>query len=303
VTQPATSRGQASELALRWLTAGVLIPPLLLACWYGGWPFVAFVALVACLGTHEFYGFIAAKGAAPQRALGCAAAALVPVIVYLGDAHWATTFTTAALLATLLLQLGKREIHEAIASISATFFGVFYVGWLLAHAVSVRFAAADPRFEDAALAPAAGFFFIIVVLVGALGSDAGAFFAGHAFGRRKLAPAISPGKTVEGALGGIAFAVAAGLVARALFGVLGAPTGGLGFAAVALFCVVLAIASILGDLVESLLKRDAQLKQAGWLLPGVGGVLDRIDSALLAFPVMYYLLLGYHSLYGLRSPA
>jgi len=295
VTQAGASKPR-SELALRWMTAGVLIPPLLWACWYGGWPFVAMVTLVIGIGVQEFYGFAAAKGARPQRVLGGTAAVLLPAIVYLGDAPWAITFTTFVLLSTLLFQLGKREIREAIASISATFLGVFYVGWLLAHAVSVRFPHADPRLAGPEIDAATGFFFVVIVLTGALGSDAGAFFAGHAFGRHKLAPSISPGKTVEGALGGIAAAALASLLAWSLFGAAGASTGGLGLAAVALFGVVLAIASILGDLVESLLKRDAQLKQAGSLLPGVGGVLDRIDSALLAFPVMYYLLLGYYFL-------
>jgi phosphatidate cytidylyltransferase len=295
VTQPEARK--RSNLTLRWMTAGVLLPPLVWACWYGGWPFVAVVVVCVGMGVHEFYGFIAAKGARPQHALGIAATVLVPLIVYLGDALWANTFTTAALLAVLLFQLGKREIHEAISSVSATFFGVYYVGWLLAHAVSLRFASGDARLAGPEVEPQAGFFFIVLALVGALGSDAGAYFAGHAFGRHKLAPTISPGKTLEGALGGVAAAALGSLLALAVFGALAMPTGGLGFAVVALFGVVLAVASACGDLVESLLKRDAQLKDAGWVLPGVGGVLDRIDSALLAFPAMYYLLLGYYSLY------
>jgi len=127
-----------------------------------------------------------------------------------------------------------------------------------------------------------------------IGCDAGAYFGGRAWGKRKLAPQISPGKTVEGALSGVVAGIATAVAAKALFDVfwpaLSAP---LSWLAVLLFGVVLSIVGIIGDLVESLLKRDARVKDTGNLIPGTGGVLDRIDSNLLAIPVMYYGLLAY----------
>ncbi len=123
--------------------------------------------------------------------------------------------------------------------------------------------------------------------------DAGAYFTGRAYGRRKLAPAISPKKTVEGALGGVVVGTAAGALLKGCFDLLWPQlSASFDWVSVVAFGLVVAIAGIVGDLVESLLKRDARTKDTGTLLPGMGGVLDRIDSALLGIPVMYYLLLA-----------
>lgn len=296
---PSTSpRRRPSELTLRWLSAAVLIPFLLAVTIEGGLWFVAVVAVINGIAINEFYNFIRAKGAEAQRVFGTLAAALLPAIVYFGDAALATSFLTAVLLATLLLQLAKQRIDQAIASIAATFFGVFYVGWLLSHTVSVRFLSSDPRFAAAELPAGAGIFFTIYAICAVLGSDAGAFFVGRWLGRHKLAPAVSPGKTVEGALGGIACGALLGTVCKLGFAlwVPGDPSASFSYGAAAAIGAAVAAISVLGDLIESLLKRDAQLKDAGRLIPGVGGVLDRFDSALLAFPLMYYLLLAYYRL-------
>ncbi len=307
-TPPPAARRPAwrpSNLTLRWLTAALLVPPVLWVCREGGATFVAVVVLFNVVGVNEFYNFIVAKGANPHRGLGTIGAAAIPVIMWVGDAFYATSFLTAVLLTTMLLQLTKRELHEAIASVSATFFGIFYVGWLLSHAVSVRFIARDLEFRygpAAAIDPQVGFFFMVIALAGALGCDAGAYFVGRRYGRRKLAPAISPNKTVEGAVGGTLVAGFAAVAVKLVFD--GLVPGDLArdfpVPIAFLFGVVLGAVGVLGDLAESVLKRDANLKEAGHILPGVGGVLDRIDSALLAFPVMYYLLLAY---YYLRFPS
>lgn len=298
----AEKRGwRPSNLTLRLLTAGVLIPPLLWVCYEGGLAFVAVVVAVNCIAVNEFYNFISEKGANPQRLLGTLGVAAIPLIIYVGDAFLATSFLTAVLLTTMVLQLAKREMREAISSVSATFFGVFYVGWLLSHAVSIRFIHdfLMKRYPSQAgpLVPEdVGFFFMVLCLAAALGCDAGAYFVGRRFGRHRLAPMISPSKTVEGAIGGIL--IGSGLAVGVKFFFDWAVPGRLsvhfGVGASAAFGAALATVGILGDLVESTLKRDADLKDAGRLLPGVGGVLDRIDSTLLAFPVMYYLLLAYY---------
>ena len=124
--------------------------------------------------------------------------------------------------------------------------------------------------------------------------DAGAYFAGRAYGRHKLAPRVSPGKSVEGAIGGIVWGTIAGLICKAVFDQFWPTLSmSLGWQAVLGFAVALAIVGIVGDLVESLLKRDAHIKDAGSLLPGMGGILDRIDAPLLAIPMMHYMLLAY----------
>jgi phosphatidate cytidylyltransferase len=299
---PAARRWRPSNLTLRWLTALLLVPPVIWVCRQGGALFVAVVVLFNVVGVNEFYNFIVAKGANPARGLGIIGAAAIPLIVWIGDAFYATSFLTAMLLTTMLLQLTKRELHQAIASVSATFFGIFYVGWLFSHAVSVRFIARDLEYRygaSAAVDPQVGFFFMMIALAGALGCDAGAYFVGRRYGRRKLAPAISPNKTVEGAVGGPLVAGFAAALIKLVFDWLvpGDLARGFSVGTAFLFGVILGAAAVLGDLVESVLKRDAKLKEAGHILPGVGGVLDRIDSALLAFPVMYYLLLAYYYLH------
>ena len=143
--------------------------------------------------------------------------------------------------------------------------------------------------------PNVGFFYMILCLTVAVACDTGAYFVGRAYGRRKLAPAISPNKTVEGALGGLVLGVVGAVLAKLAFGSLpGQLSHDLSYPAAALFGLVIGVASILGDLVESVLKRDADVKDAGSLLPGMGGVLDRVDAVLLAIPVTYYLLLAYY---------
>jgi phosphatidate cytidylyltransferase len=124
--------------------------------------------------------------------------------------------------------------------------------------------------------------------------DAGAYFGGRAWGRRKLARKISPGKSIEGAIAGVAGGVAGGVVCKSVFDVFW-PDLSQAFSMLTalIFGVVISIAGIVGDLVESLLKRDASVKDTGSLLPGTGGMLDRIDSPLLGIPVMYYGLLFY----------
>jgi phosphatidate cytidylyltransferase len=290
-----------SNLTLRLLTAAILVPPVLWICFLGGLPFVLVVTLFIAIGVNEFYDFISAKGARPHRLLGSVAAAALPLVIYLGSPFVATTFMTGVLLTVMILQLTKAEVTEAIASVSATFFGVFYVGWLLAHAVSVRFIHLQVEAYGGAADPQAGFFYMVFCLAAAVLCDAGAYFVGRRFGRHKLAPAISPNKTVEGAIGGLLVG-ALGAVGIKLFFDAFVP-GDLGrdlnWGLAASFGVVIAAVSIVGDLVESVLKRDADLKDAGQILPGVGGVLDRIDSALIAIPVTYYLLLGhYYSMYA-----
>jgi phosphatidate cytidylyltransferase len=298
---PERKRWRPSNLFLRLLTAAILIPPVIWVCYRGGIPFVLTVCAFIALGINEFYDFISEKGANPHRLLGTIAALLLPVVAYIGDTFYVTSLLTAVLLTVMILQLTRVEIGEAIASVSATFFGVFYVGWLLSHAVSVRLIQRDLvfRYGDAAtlgIDPEIGFFFMLLCLVTAVWCDAGAYFVGRAYGRRKLARAISPSKTVEGAIGGILVGSVGAVVTKLVFDTV--VPGGLSldfpYVAAASFGVCIAAVGILGDLIASLLKRDAHLKDAGVILPGMGGILDRIDSALLALPVTYYLLLAYY---------
>lgn len=287
-----------SNLALRLVTAGLLIPPILWVIYQGGLVVLATVVVITLLAVNEFYQLIEQKGAEPLRSYGMAAAASLPVLMYLGYENLATVLLTAALLAMMVVQLAKARISEALASISGTFFGVFYVGWLLSHAVVLRqfTQVVASRWPDVAagMHPEFGGFLLFYTISVVISGDVGAYFAGRAYGRRKLAPRISPGKTVEGALGAVVTGTAFALAIKAGFDFVAPEVARpLSYGAAAVTGIGLAIVGMVGDLIESLLKRDAEVKDTGTLLPGTGGVLDRIDSNLIAIPVMYYVMLAY----------
>jgi phosphatidate cytidylyltransferase len=295
---PETGR-RRSDLPLRLLTAGILVPSVLWIIVLGGLWYLVTVIGIILLGLREFYNLIEEKGAQPLWGFGLAAGAALPIVAYVGNEYHATILMTAALLALMVAQLTKAQIAEALASISGTFFGLFYVGWLLSHAIVLRFfhrVVATKWGADAAesFAPDVGIFYMIFALTCVVLCDAGAYFSGRAYGRHRLMPAVSPGKTVEGLIGGVLAGGLGGVVAKAVFDFFWPLLSeGFGYGVAAGFGVLIAIAGVIGDLVESLLKRDARRKDAGTLLPGMGGVLDRIDSSLIGIPVMYYLLLAY----------
>ena len=294
-------RKSLGDLGSRLLTASVLIPGVLYIIILGGYPYLVTVLVFGLLAQREFYQLIEGKGARPLTTVGLSFGAAVIGVAWLSSEYHAMLLMTASLLVLMVGQLGKARIHEALASISGTFFGVFYVAWLLSHAVLLRFfyRSAEAHSSEQSLSalgldPNSGIFLTIFCLVAVVLCDAGAYFAGRAWGRRKLAPDISPNKSVEGAVGGIVAGTLAALLAKAIFGVFWPEQSAiLSWTAALVMAMVLCVVGIVGDLVESLVKRDAEVKDTGALLPGMGGVLDRIDSPLLAFPAMYYMMLGY----------
>jgi phosphatidate cytidylyltransferase len=290
---------QRTNLQERLITAGILIPLVCGVVALGGWWLLFLILVITAIAINEFYHLIEAKGAVPVRGVGTAAALALPLVAYIGSEYLATVLLSAVLLGLMIAQLRKKQISESLASISETFFGVFYVGWLLSHAIVLREfktsvagrwggAVAREMHDDV------GAFYLFFVIAVVIFGDVGAYFTGRKYGSRKLAPEVSPNKTIEGAYGAIAGGIAMGALLKASFDWLApALSEELSWAAVLLISPVLAGVGIVGDLVESLLKRDAQVKDTGTLLPGTGGVLDRIDSNLLGIPVLYYFLLAY----------
>jgi phosphatidate cytidylyltransferase len=296
--EPARTR---SDLPGRLLTAAILVPLVSYVIIAGGLWFLGVVMTLILLGQREFYRLIEDKGAHPLVGFGLSAGAALTLVQYVGTDYQANLLMTATLLAGLVAQLGKAEISEALASVSGTFFGVFYVGWLLSHALSLRnfHGAVTSRYgeETAAslgIAGECGIFLMFFTLFIVIWCDTGAYFGGRAYGRRKLAPAISPGKTIEGAIAGTFGGVLGGFVCKGIFDLFWPElSASISWIAAGVLALLVSVAGSAGDLIESLLKRDAQVKDTGQLLPGTGGVLDRIDSSLLGLPVMYYSMLFY----------
>jgi phosphatidate cytidylyltransferase len=290
------STRQPSELLLRWISAGILIPFVLGVSVWGGLALVLTVAAINLLAIRETYRLLAAHGVHASRVVGWPAVALLPFVVYRGDPSELALWVTAVMLAALCAELFAGRVEGAAANAAGTLFGIFYAGWLLGHLVALREIGGHPALAGQGLPADAGVFFVIATVVVTVGCDAGAFFVGRAFGRHKLAHVVSPGKSIEGAVGGLVAGVGLGLGCKWLFAT--EPFGAVGamvsVPAMIVLTLIVGIASIVGDLAESLLKRDAHVKDAGHLVPGSGGVLDRVDSGLLAFPVMYYLVIAYY---------
>jgi CDP-diglyceride synthetase len=221
-TPDTVKRRRAGELALRLLTAALLIPPIIYVIFQGGVWVLVTVIVITLFGVNEFYNLIEAKGAEPLRGVGTLAAVALPVVSYIGSDYAATVLMSFLLLGLMVAQLGKAQIAESLASISGTFFGVFYIGWLLSHAVSLRgfHDVVQGRWGPDAVVgmhPDAGAFYLLFTITAVIAGDVGAYFVGRKYGRRKLAPKVSPGKTVEGAFGAVLGGLVAGLVCKALF--------------------------------------------------------------------------------------
>ena len=269
---------ERGQLASRLLTASVGVPFTIVCSLVGGIPFLLAMNLVIGAGLFEFYRMMEAKGIKPYKTVGVAAGLGVSWYVYFLGGVFSSLFITLVLVGTMTMELFRRDGDLAVFHISTTILGVFYVAWLGSHVILLR------QLGESVVGTDLGGFFVIYAFALAWGTDSGAYFVGNAFGRRKLLPRVSPSKSVEGAAGGLAVAVVVSLVARAtIVPVLTIPDA----LALGLTAPVMAV---LGDLVESLMKRDVKIKDTSHALPGHGGMLDRFDSVLFVAPLVYYYL-------------
>lgn len=271
----------ASNLAKRIAVAAVGVPLCVGVTWAGGPAFAVGLGLLAAVAVREIASMFRERGDPFLGGPAAALAALFPVAVLVegpGAIGWlaAASLITLAGLATLRIPPAGRPFLAAALS----FTSVFYAGGLLSLGVPLRETMVGGRIEGTLL------FFLPVAVTWLV--DTAAYAGGRAFGRRRLAPRISPNKTVEGAVS----ALVAGPVAALAYGLLLVPhvAAALGPWMLALLGLVLAAAAIVGDLVESTLKRECGVKDSSSLLPGHGGLLDRMDSLLWAIPIAWFFL-------------
>ncbi|MBI1796873.1 MAG: phosphatidate cytidylyltransferase [Candidatus Eisenbacteria bacterium] len=276
---PAAARPSAWALRLRVASAVLFLPVLVLLARAGGFAFWAFVAVQVTLGLIEFYRMMRGIGLRPSRRLGIVAALGLLWVCWRPDTPHVGFLATFALLLVLALELRRPEAHRRVEDIAVTSFGVLYVGWLSAHLVLLR-----ELPWRAGTAYAQGAAFVLLAFFLAWSCDSAAYLVGRLIGRTRPWARISPGKSLEGNVAGLAAAVAAAFIARRWF----APF--LGVADAAALGVLVGLFAQVGDLVESLLKRDTAHGVSSDLIPGHGGVLDRFDSLYFAAPVVYYYL-------------
>jgi phosphatidate cytidylyltransferase len=283
------------ELVRRWAVALVGVPIVVVVLYVGSWALAVTVAVVAVIATDEFYRLARSKGALPVAWLGMPAAGALVLLAGIaprGEAFAASALVllgAITLLALVAVTFLRPPGSAPLWSASTTVFGAIYGGLALAvvpllHALPFLNGWAGP-----AASPWAGVAMVALPLTATWVGDATAFFAGSAWGKRRLAPAISPKKSWEGAVAGVLGAGAGAAIWYVIVqDVL--PEAPLSVALAVLVGSALGVAAIVGDLVESMLKRDAGVKDSGTLLPGHGGVLDRIDAIIFSLPVSYLLL-------------
>ncbi len=263
----------------RVLVALAILVISLVFVFLGGWAFSAYLTIILCIAAWEYGRIFAAGSYAPNRPLLVGGVALLCLSrAAFGLAVSGGLLGLLTLLAMALhLFAYERGVESAALDFVISLGGLLYLGWIGSYLISLR-----------ALSDGDWWLLLIVPIV-ALG-DSGAFFIGRAFGRHPLAKRLSPKKTWEGYLGGVACAILGGMGLATLWHFACptiTPVLGLGFGA------VLGFFTPLGDLGESMLKRPFQVKDSGRLLPGHGGIFDRIDSWLWAGFLGYYLVLWF----------
>ena len=267
-----------AAVALPVIIASILYPPLRLV-------FVGIAVAAIVIALYEFWFLARRVGAKPDIVVGYATTAAMLVAFFFNLPEWLIVIVPALVVAALAAEMLRgAPFDKMILSAGSTVLGVLYVAMLGGHLVALRMG-----FTEAATPGAysisthlLSFFFLVL-----MGSDTGAYYTGRALGKHKLAPTVSPGKTWEGAVGGMLASLLMAALAHYWF------FPELSLRAALLLAAVMNVLGVVGDLTESALKRGANAKDAASILPGHGGFLDRLDSLLFNAPLIYYFALYY----------
>jgi len=295
----------SSELTRR-VVVGVIAAPIAIAIViYGGAPLAALLAVTSAIAAWEFFRLARATGLTPFDDAGIVIAGITPLVVharflrlYDPDAFIGpSSLIVVVLLLLLAMAIWLRGPNgKPIGAVASTAFGAAYTGGTLSYAYAIRYH--DYAFAPGALViggrtftVASGGLLLVLPILLTWASDTGAYAVGRKLGRHKLIPSVSPGKTVEGAIGGLAASM---LIAWLYTRFVLHPATSLDFRwhplGALFFGALVSVAAQLGDIAESLLKREAGAKDSSHLIPGHGGVLDRLDSLLFVMPISYVVL-------------
>lgn len=265
----------SNSLLKRTITSACLIficALVLSRAWLTG----AAVTLLIARGLYEFFRMLEAKEINVYKYFGIATGTLIPLSIILHFAltrTWELFLIVLTLLILILMQFRRRQASGVVTAISTTIFGILYVAWFLSFLIKIRYL---PN----------GLGLLVTLLLIAKCGDIGAYLFGTRFGKTALIPHISPHKSVEGALGGLLFSTVAGLMGKNFL-----PYS---YAHLFFLGIFFGILAQLGDLSESLIKRDCGVKDSGNILPGMGGVLDLLDSLIFTAPVFYFYMVIPH---------
>ncbi|MDO8525393.1 MAG: phosphatidate cytidylyltransferase [Candidatus Omnitrophota bacterium] len=261
-------------LAKRILTSALILTLSgLVIFFFPNWVFSALASVMIGIALMEFFGLVEKKGIFVYKYFGVIIGMCVPLIIYfqMGAEGYFTPEPFVIVIACLfifVLQFTRRDSSQALVSIAVTLFALLYIAWFFSFFIKLKF------LHNGALLVA---FLILVTKMG----DVGAYLIGNAIGRHNLIPRISPHKTVEGTIGGLAFSIITAVACKTFL-----PAFSYGHLIV--LGALLGILAQVGDLAESLLKRDCGVKDSGSILSGFGGMLDLIDSLLFTAPIFYF---------------
>jgi phosphatidate cytidylyltransferase len=256
-----------SSLLLRALSSLVLVPVLLLVLWVGGWWFVGLVALVVALATWEYLRMLARLDLQPAYPFAIALGWLVILFFFWGKPIYLQHGVAFLFLGSLTWHVFGDQTAHRIENWLLPLAGAFFISWAVSHGILIRLL---PR----------GFYRLMATLVIVWAGDVMAYLIGSTWGRHHMLPRISPNKTWEG--------YAAQVVSGTLAGLLMFGLGALGWVHGAILGLLVSLLTPIGDLGISMIKRQAGVKDSGHLIPGHGGMLDRIDTVLVAVVLAYY---------------
>lgn len=257
-------------MLIKRIISSIILLSILILTISVDWLFGLLVVAFTIIGLYEFFAMLEKKGISIYKYFGIAMGAIIPLSITFRfelTKGWELLFIVLAVLFLIIMQFRRRDSSGVIVAISTTIFGILYIAWFLSFLIKVRYL------------PGGMGLFLSVLFMTKLG-DIGAYFTGSKFGKTLLIPRISPKKTIEGAIGGLLFSVLGAFISKPF---LNMPNTHL-----ILMGVSLGVLAQLGDLSESLMKRDCQVKDSGSMLPGMGGALDFIDSLLFTGPAFYF---------------
>lgn len=243
---------------------------------FPSWFFCFVLTAIIAAALYEFYSLVEKKGVLIFKMSGIAIGIIVPLSIFFSfepTKGWELLFIIAVLLTIFILQFTRKESNQAIVGVSTTLFGILYISWTFSFLMKLKMVS-EPHLPSGSL-------LVVFLLLVTKSGDIGAYFIGTAFGKHHLIPRISPKKSVEGAIGGFVFSVAFAILSKYYLPEI--PV----FHLAVLGCLLGILAQV-GDLSESLIKRDCQVKDSANLIPGLGGILDLIDSILFTAPTLYF---------------
>lgn len=271
------------NLSQRVAVGVIFIPVILGASWYGRHAFLFLLEVIIGVGLIEFYTLTKQKNIHAHRELGILGGLALALLIYAEHSDKLWLLFSGLLVVMLLTELFRKPEpnNSALLNVAATIFGVAYVAGLLSFLLLIR---QMPVASSSDYAHAGTW--LVMIFVSIWVCDTAAYFVGLGFGKHKLYERVSPKKTWEGAIGGLFFSVVAALACQATF------VKGLRMQDAAVIGLLAGTVGQMSDLVESLFKRDAGVKDSSVLIPGHGGMLDRFDSEMLVAPLVYFYLLA-----------